>query len=102
MADVDKGIGAAEKAPASSLARHRGDFLELKRYILVETESYVAKCLHLLGFYPHFGCISRRALVMHPAQPSKVRLDGVHFIFCHIHICTRLPALCFKAIDIFF
>ena len=45
-----------------SVARMR-DFLELKRYFLVEIESYVAICLHLIGFYPHFGCISRRALV---------------------------------------
>ena len=45
-----------------SVARMR-DFLELKRYFLVETESYVAIWLHLTGFYPHFGCISRRALV---------------------------------------
>ena len=40
-----------------SVARMR-DFLELKRYFLVETESYVAICLHFKGFYPHFGCIS--------------------------------------------
>ena len=28
--------------------------------------------------------------IMHPAQPSKARLGGVHFIFPHIQICTRL------------
>ena len=27
---------------------------------------------------------------MHPAQPSKARLGGVHFIFRHIQICSRL------------
>ena len=27
---------------------------------------------------------------MHPAQPSEARLGGVHFIFRHIQICTRL------------
>ena len=27
---------------------------------------------------------------MHPAQPSKARLGGVHFIFWHILIRTRL------------
>jgi hypothetical protein len=29
-------------------------------------------------------------VIMHPAQPSKARLGGVHFIFRHIQICTRL------------
>ena len=28
--------------------------------------------------------------IMHPAKPSKARLGGVHFIFCHIQICNRL------------
>ena len=28
--------------------------------------------------------------IMHPAQPSKARLGGVHFIFWHIQILTRL------------
>ena len=27
---------------------------------------------------------------MHPGQPSKARLGGVHFIFRHIQICNRL------------
>ena len=35
-----------------------------KTVFLVETESYVTLCLHLIGFYPHLGCISRRALVI--------------------------------------
>ena len=29
-------------------------------------------------------------IIMHPAQPSKARLGGVHFIFRHIQILTRL------------
>ena len=28
--------------------------------------------------------------IMHPAQPSEARLGGVHFIFRHIQILTRL------------
>ena len=28
--------------------------------------------------------------IMHPAQLSKARLGGAHFIFRHIQICTRL------------
>ena len=28
--------------------------------------------------------------IMHPTHPSKARLGGVHFIFRHIQICTRL------------
>ena len=48
---------------------HMRDFLELKLYFLVETESYVAICLHLIGFFPHFGCISRRALDKKTAAP---------------------------------
>ena len=27
---------------------------------------------------------------MHPAHPSEAMLGGVHFIFRHIQICTRL------------
>ena len=30
------------------------------------------------------------SFIMHPAQPSEARLGGVHFIFRHIQICTRL------------
>ena len=29
-------------------------------------------------------------VIMHPAQLSEARLGGVHFIFGHIQICTRL------------
>ena len=29
-------------------------------------------------------------IIMHPAQPSKAGLGGVHFIFRHIQILTRL------------
>ena len=29
-------------------------------------------------------------LIMHPAQSSEARLGGVHFIFRHIQIPTRL------------
>ena len=34
--------------------------------------------------------ISIIAFIMQPAQPSKARLGGVHFIFCHIQILFRL------------
>ena len=30
------------------------------------------------------------AIIMHPAQASEARLGGVHFIFRHIQIPTRL------------
>ena len=40
------------------------DFMKLKRYFLVETESYVAIGLSSIGFYPPFGCISQRARVI--------------------------------------
>ena len=36
------------------------------------------------------GAILEEYLVMQPAQPSKARLGGVHLIFPHILICTRL------------
>ena len=63
---------------------HIWDFLELKRYFLVETESYVAICLHLIGFYPHFGCISRRALVflVKSVMPSVTGQN--HFKYLHL------------------
>ena len=32
----------------------------------------------------------RLLFIMHPAQPSEARLGGVHLIFWHIQICTRL------------
>ena len=54
-------------------------------------------------FFPnknqYLCCLTRRAnhklnlessIIMHPAQPSKARLGGVHFIFRHIQILTRL------------
>ena len=31
-----------------------------------------------------------KLIIMHPAQPSEARLGGVHFIFHHIQILTRL------------
>ena len=34
--------------------------------------------------------ISELCFIMHPAQPSEARLGGVHFIFRHVQICTRL------------
>ena len=37
-----------------------------------------------------FVLILNMILIMHPAQPSEARLGGVHFIFCHIQILTRL------------
>ena len=30
-------------------------------------------------------------IFMHPAQGNEARLGGVHLIFWHIQICTRLP-----------
>ena len=36
------------------------------------------------------GAILEEYLVMHPVQPSEARLGGVHFIFRHIQIPTRL------------
>ena len=30
------------------------------------------------------------SFIMHPVQPSEARLGGVHFIFRHIQILTRL------------
>ena len=37
----------------------------------------------------HASCLLSR-FIMHPAQPSEARLGGVHFIFHHIQILTRL------------
>ena len=51
------------------------DFLELKRYFVVETDSYLAICLNLIGFYPHFGCISRRALFY--VEQRKFKLNQI-------------------------
>ena len=36
------------------------------------------------------GAFLEEYLVMHPLQPSEARLGGVHFIFHHIQIYTRL------------
>ena len=54
-----------------------GTFFKTKTVFSVETESYIAMCLHLLGLYPHFGCISGRALVMAMSCHKQVVSVGV-------------------------
>ena len=44
----------------------------------------------LLGIYIYIYFRILQKFIMHPAQPSKARLDGVHFIFRHIPIHTSL------------
>ena len=34
--------------------------------------------------------LKSKCFIMHPTQPSEARLGGVHFIFFHIQILTRL------------
>ena len=38
----------------------------------------------------HIANNFKKNIIMHPAQPSKARLGGVHLIFHHIQILTRL------------